>query len=289
MQEQVIPPRLYQGPRQEKQYRKLQRQLQQEELQVVSLDKQQSTALAVIPVEVPKPDTRIVVSVSKNRSIPLIVLAYGFGLVGLGINAWYAYTRGTTVVDRLLLLSIGLIAEPTVFFLPPQMSRLLKGQRYGAFLAALFVYLLCLVFAVTNSLGFASLNLTETATARAERITPAVADAQRRLDAITASKTDECKKRGDKCRQLEKDEQSALESLEKARHEVSETSDPQTASAAKLVTWVSSFVVCHRVPHTLHAKCGFHPTADDFAMLRLLLLTLLPQLGGLVLMVASRS
>jgi hypothetical protein len=30
------------------------------------------------------------------------------------------------------------------------------------------------------------------------------------------------------------------------------------------------------------------PTADDFGMLRLALLTLLPQIGGLVLMVARR-
>jgi hypothetical protein len=104
-------------------------------------------------------------------------------------------------------------------------------------------------------------------------MTPAVSDAQRRLETLSTSRKDECLKRGDKCRQRERDEQQAMESLTNARKEVATTSDPQIASAAKLVAWASFG--------------RFHPSSDDFAMLRLLLLTLLPQLGGLVLMVAK--
>src|SRR5262249_35480507 len=126
---------------------------------------------------------------------------------------------------------------------------------------------------LTNSLGFASLNLSETATVRAERITPAVSDAQRQLDTLSASRASECQKRGDRCRQLEKDEQAAMERLRQARENVSANADPQITAAAKLIAWVT--------------LGRFHPSADDFAMLRLLLLTLLPQLGGLVLMLAS--
>jgi hypothetical protein len=50
------------------------------------------------------------------------------------------------------------------------------------------------------------------------------------------------------------------------------TADPQVISAAKLVSWVS--------------LDRLRPSLDDFAMLRLLVLTLLPQLGGLVLMLS---
>ena len=50
--------------------------------------------------------------------------------------------------------------------------------------------------------------------------------------------------------------------------------DPQTEAASKLAAWVSFGTV--------------RPTGDDFGMLRLLLLALLPQIGGLLLMV-SRS
>jgi hypothetical protein len=53
---------------------------------------------------------------------------------------------------------------------------------------------------------------------------------------------------------------------------VGRAADPQTEAAIKLVAWVSHGVV--------------RPSADDFAMLRLILLALLPQIGGILLMVS---
>lgn len=220
------------------------------------------------------PATRVPKQPAKS-SIPLIVLACCWGGVGLGINAWFAWNRGSTLPDKILLSSLGFIAEAVMFFLLSQAKALWLQRQRGSFIVACAVWPVLFVFALTNSLGFASLNLSEAATEKAERITPAISDAQRRLDALSASRTSECLKRGDKCRQLEKEEQSVMEALAKAREAVSAASDPQTASAAKLVAWITQ-------------DC-FHPTADDFAMLRLLLLTLLPQLGGLVLMVAKRA
>jgi hypothetical protein len=210
----------------------------------------------------------------KNSNIPLVCLAYGIGVVGLCINAWFAWNRGIELPDKVIMSSLGFLTESTMFFLPAQASSLWKGNRYAAFLLSVAVYILFFSFAVYNSLGFASVNLTDRATVKAERITPAVSDAQRRLDTLSASRASECQKRGPLCRQLEKEEQEVSKALTEARREVSATSDPQITSAAKLIAWV-----------TLDR---FHPSADDFAMLRLLLLTLLPQLGGLVLMVAKR-
>lgn len=223
-----------------------------------------------------KPIPRVVVSTPLARSnIPLKVLSYSLFLVTLCINASFVFDRGGTLEARLVMSLLGIILEAMLFFLPTQASNLWNGRRW---LMSVFASILCLflfAFAFLASLGFASQNLTEVTTARSERITPAVSDAQRRLEALTASKKDECTKRGDRCRQLERDEQTALEGLRQARDAVSATADPQTASAAKLVAWVT--------------VGRFHPSADDFGMLRLLLLTLLPQLGGLVLMVSSTS
>ncbi|MCK1653065.1 hypothetical protein IVA88_16730 [Bradyrhizobium sp. 149] len=204
----------------------------------------------------------------------MVILAYSLGAVGLGINAWFAWSRGSSLPDKVLLSSLGFIAEAVMFFLLSQAKALWVCRQRGSFAVACIVWPVLFVFALTNSLGFASFNLSEANTVRAERITPAVADAQRRLDILSASRASECLKRGDKCRQLEKEEQQAIESLREARAQVSSTADPQIASAAKLITWMS--------------QDRFHPSADDFAMLRLLLLTLLPQLGGLVLMVAKQ-
>jgi hypothetical protein len=50
---------------------------------------------------------------------------------------------------------------------------------------------------------------------------------------------------------------------------------PESTDFAKLVTWVSRGAV--------------QPGVDDFAMLRLLFRTFLPQVGGLVLMLAQRN
>ncbi|WP_454632423.1 hypothetical protein [Bradyrhizobium cenepequi] len=227
----------------------------------------------LLPVVVEKPMVEVPV-VKPERHILLILLAYSLGITAISINGWYSYSRGATEIDKTIFLILGVILEWIAFYLPTQTSSLWKGRRYVAATLSGLLYVFLFVFAVTNSLGFASQNMHEVSTARAERITPAVSDAQRRLDTLTASRAVECVKRGDKCRQLEKDEQLALEQLREAREKVSATADPEISAAAKLIAWAS--------------LDRFHPSQDDFAMLRLLLLTLLPQLGGLVLMVASQ-
>lgn len=272
---QVIPPRMYQGPRQEKQFRK-QRQLLQRQQIVDSPDNQETSLVLIQRPTLTLPVPRVVVPAPVARSnIPLKACAYGLGVVGLSLNAWFAWNQGTALIDKVILSSEGFVAEAVMFFLLTQATAFWIQRRWGRFLASVVVWPFLFVFALTNSLGFASLNLSEASTARAERITPAVSDAQRRLDAITASKTTECLKRGDKCRQLDKDEQLAFQSLTDAREKVSAIADPQTASTAKLVAWVT--------------LGRLHPSADDIVMLRLLFLTILPQLGGLVLMLSSRN
>jgi hypothetical protein len=61
-----------------------------------------------------------------------------------------------------------------------------------------------------------------------------------------------------------------LVELAGARAVAAQTADPQVANAVRLVAWMTPL----------------RPTENDLAMVRLALLTLLPQLGGLVLMVA---
>jgi len=52
---------------------------------------------------------------------------------------------------------------------------------------------------------------------------------------------------------------------------VERTADPQMEAAVHLVSWLTKGLV--------------NPDGNDFAMLRLILLALLPQLGGMLLMV----
>jgi hypothetical protein len=205
-------------------------------------------------------------------NVALTILAYGLALVGLGINAWFAWNRGTDLMDKLLFASLGLIAEGILFYLPARAAEVWRQRHFGAFAFAVVLWPFLFTFALTNSLGFASLNLTDVAIARAERVTPEVALAQRTADTLTKSREDECRKRGDKCRQLEQDERNALADLRTAQAKVSQTADPQVDAAAKLMAWAS--------------LGRLTPSPEDFGMLRLFLLTFLPQIGGVVLMVA---
>jgi len=59
--------------------------------------------------------------------------------------------------------------------------------------------------------------------------------------------------------------------LDAAMHSVEKTADPQTDAAIRIVAWVS--------------RGALQPSGNDFAMLRLVLLAMLPQIGGILLMV----
>ena len=205
---------------------------------------------------------------------PLACLAAGLAIVGLLINGYFSWTRGTSDLDKILFASLGGITECVMFFLPAAMAEMWRQRRLGAFLIACICLPCLFAFALTNSLGFASVNLNDVATARSERQSPAIVDSQRRVDTLTASRQSECRKRGDNCRALEKEEQTALDTLALTRQSMRAEGDPQAFAAQKLVSWLTAG--------------SLTPKIDDFSMLRLLLLTVLTQSGGIILMLARR-
>jgi hypothetical protein len=132
------------------------------------------------------------------------------------------------------------------------------------------------VFAVTSGIGFASTNITDVTFARASRVTPAVMTAQSALVDAMAARDRECKGGvGKFCREREAVVAQRRQVLDSAMTSVVQTADPQTDAAIKVVSWVS---------HGL-----MQPAAEDFVMLRLVLLALLPQIGGILLMVGRRA
>jgi hypothetical protein len=131
------------------------------------------------------------------------------------------------------------------------------------------------VFAVTAGIGFASVNISDVTSARAARVTPAVTAAQSALSDAMSARDRECLHGvGKFCREREATVAERRQILDTAMGSVGQTADPQTDASIKLVAWVT--------------RGGLRPSSDDFAMLRLVLLALLPQIGGILLMV-SRS
>jgi hypothetical protein len=91
-----------------------------------------------------------------------------------------------------------------------------------------------------------------------------------------AARDRECKGGvGKFCRDREAAVIERRHAFDSAMQSVAQTADPQTEAAIKLVAWLSRGLV--------------KPEAEDFAMLRLVLLALLPQFGGILLMVGRRT
>lgn len=208
-------------------------------------------------------------------SVLLTTAALGLGTVGVTMNGWFARSLGSSEVAGWLFLAIGVAADLVALSMPAVAARAWVRHRCATAALGWAVWAMTFVFAVTAGIGFASVNIADVTQTRASRVTPAVVTAQTALaDAMTA-RDRECKGGvGRFCRDREAAVVDLRKALDGAMAGVAQTADPQADAAVRLVTWASRGAVM--------------PTHDDFAMLRLLLLSLLPQIGGILLMIARR-
>jgi hypothetical protein len=202
--------------------------------------------------------------------------ASAFALAGVGItmNGWFARSLGSSDVAGWLFLAIGVAADLVALAIPSCAAKLWAGDRRGAAATGWGVWLATFIFALTAGIGFASTNISDVTTARASRVTPAVIEAQKALSDAVTTRDRECKDGlGKFCRQREDAVTERRRALDAAMRSVEQQADPQTEAATKLVAWLSRGLIA--------------PGPDDFAMLRLVLLALLPQVGGILLMVSK--
>jgi hypothetical protein len=211
---------------------------------------------------------------SRRSAAPLLltIAALALAIVGMTMNGWFARSLGSTDTAGWLFLVIGVAADLVALVMPSCAAGLWQaGQRTTA-LAAWAVWLMTFVFAVTAGIGFASVNIADVTMARASRATPAIATAQAALNDAMAARDRECKGGvGKFCRERETAVTERRQAVDIAMRAVEQIADPQTEAAIRIVAWTS--------------LGALRPTADDFAMLRLVLLALLPQIGGILLMV----
>src|SRR5882724_3573328 len=188
------------------------------------------------------------------------------------MNGWSARSLGSTATAAWLFLAIGVAADLVALVIPSCAASLWQGRHRATALAGWVVWLMTFIFAVTASIGFASVNIAGVTMARLGRVTPAVTTAQAALaDAMTA-RDRECKGGiGKFCREREAAVTERRQAVDVAMRSVEQTADPQTESAIRIIAWASRGLL--------------QPSGDDFAMLRLVLLALLPQIGGILLMV----
>jgi hypothetical protein len=119
-------------------------------------------------------------------SIPLTMLAYAFFALGVGINIWNA----PPPPDGLLFAAMGVLAEGGMFWLPAHTLTLPPLRRILALGLLAFV----LAFALVNSLRMASIVSADLATARGDRATAAIRDAEGALADARVARDTECRK-----------------------------------------------------------------------------------------------
>jgi hypothetical protein len=211
---------------------------------------------------------------SRGHAAPVLltVAAVTLAVVGMTMNGWFARSLGSTDTAGWLFLAIGIAADMVALVMPSVASALWQGGQRATALAGWAVWLMTFVFAVTAGIGFASMNIADVTMARASRATPTVATAQAALNDAMAARDRECKGGvGKFCRERETAVIERRQAVDVAMRAVEQTADPQTEAAIRIVAWTSLGTL--------------RPTADDFAMLRLVLLALLPQIGGILLMI----
>ena len=204
--------------------------------------------------------------------IMLLVAAIALASVGLAMNGWFARSLGSSDAAGWLFFAVGVASDLVALVVPSCSARLWQARHRATSLAGWAVWAMTFVFAVTAGVGFASTNIADVTLTRASRVTPAVATAQAALSDAMLARDRECKGGvGKFCREREATVNERRLALDTAMQAVGQTADPQTDAAIRLVAWATHGAV--------------QPTSNDFAMLRLVLLALLPQIGGILLMV----
>jgi hypothetical protein len=205
-------------------------------------------------------------------TILLTIAALALGAVGITMNGWFARSLGSSETAGWLFLAIGVAADLVALAMPSCSAMAWQARQRATALAGWAIWTMTFAFAVTAGLGFAAVNISDVTSSRASRVTPAVTAAQAALSDAMASRDRECNGGvGKVCRQREETVTERRQALDAAMRAVEQTADPQTEAAIRVVAWASFGTL--------------KPAGDDFAMVRLLLLALLPQVGGLLLMI----
>jgi hypothetical protein len=267
----------------------------------------------------PEPATRRRTLTRNLAAVVLTAIAVATAWFGLQINAWYGATLGKTAEAGALLAGLSIAADLMALILPAAACTLWLERHRAAALVAWAVWSMTVAITLMATIGFASLNIADTratrgkiaaetsglaariALIRSERaaiaetraVAALAADLQRAQPGAAAvwRQTSGCTDvtlaaSGAACAEVLRLRQAlamaqrrdALDAeLREAASKLADLPavtalDPQTESAARLINWASFGLT--RI------------SAQDIDLARVAGMTLLPQVSGLVLMLA---
>jgi len=257
-----------------REYRERQREAQSQALQKVLVQVPDTIRHVTPPVPLQvtpvTPQEPIAARVGRGAVFGVLTLA-ALALAGTGIviNAWYARSLGSTPLAGWLFLAVGVTTDAAALTLPTIATMIQSRARACA---AWALWALTFAFALSASLGFASVNITDTRLARTLQSNDVLATVERELARAESIADAECRRVGPICQQRRNEVVAKQAKRDQDQSKI--VADPQVESASRLVRWISGGHIA--------------PSGEDVGMFRLVLMTLLPQLGGLLLMVARR-
>jgi hypothetical protein len=199
--------------------------------------------------------------------------ALALAAVGITMNGWFPRSLGSSDVVGWLFLAVGVAADVVALVMPACAAGLWHAGRRATALVGWAVWVMTFVFALTAGIGFARTNISDTTLARASRTTPAVALAEAALGGAMAARDRECERRRRKL--LPGTRGGGRRTAASGRHgHACRGADRRSPDR------------CGDPRRRLVSRAALQPTCNDFAMLRL---ALLPQIGGILLMVGRRA
>jgi hypothetical protein len=186
-------------------------------------------------------DATVVTAIARPHRLSRLWGAVGRGTVGLFIagwgvaiavtsmraNAWFGHSLTTNRAAGQIFSHLSVLAEIVACAIPTANRFYFQAGDWLATVRGFMLMAIALTVVFFSASGFVLTNISNGTEIRAERVTAAVELARRTADTLTKSREDECRKRGDRCRDLEAQERKALADLASARAEVRATADPQ--------------------------------------------------------------
>lgn len=233
------------------------------------------------PLDAPPstPLSRPAFSLQLMGALAIGALALAIAYFGLQINSWYGASLGRDAQAAALLAGLAITGDAVALLLPT-VAQLVRSRLEKFFAWA--VWLLTLTIAVMAAVGFAATNISDTSAGRAKvanelaSLTTQVArlEAERaRINIKPAAVQGLGNYRAEVTRANAIEAQLTAARARLAALPAVTTADPQADMAASLLRWVSG---------------GFiQASAADVGMFRIIGMTLLPQISGLLLMLAA--